>query len=154
MDRIRRFIARYEHQLSIGSFIVGFIIDSITLKRIDLLVSNVIVYGYLVVVIVAMTLLRIGAVRPRIQERFSNIYQYLPFVAQFAFGGMFSGFLIFYSQSGSLWSSWPFVAMIVALIFTNEFFARIMPALHFKQHCFSSVSFPLLFIRCHFWLAP
>jgi len=120
MQALRSFIVRYQHELSIASFIVGFAIDSMVLKRIDLLISNVVLYSYLMVVVVVMTLLHSIATHPRIGNSFSH-KEWLPFVAQFAFGGMFSGFLIFYSQSGSLIASWPFMALILALIITNEF---------------------------------
>lgn len=120
MQALRSFIVRYQHELSIASFVVGFAIDSMVLKRIDLLISNVVLYSYLVIVVVVMTLLHSIAAYPRMSDSFSH-KEWLPFVAQFAFGGMFSGFLIFYSQSGSLVASWPFMALILALIITNEF---------------------------------
>lgn len=120
MHRIRAFIARYEHQLSIGSFLVGFAIDAIVLKRIDLLVSNLFLYTYLTLAVLSIALLHRAATKA-FSGSMERLSVWLPFVAQFAFGGMFSGFLIFYSQSGSLVASWPFLTLIVVLIISNEF---------------------------------
>ncbi len=121
LERAKEFVVRYEHQLSIGSFIAGFVIDSLVLKRIDLLVSNLVLYGHLTSVLVAMSVLHLIASYPRRFVWLQSAGRWLPFLAQFSFGGMFSGFLIFYSQSGSLWTSWPFLALIVILIAVNEF---------------------------------
>jgi hypothetical protein len=118
---LKKFIAQYQHQLSIGAFVVGFCIDTLVLKRIDLLISNVLLLTYLGTVVVVMVLLHRAATHTPYFDVIKRLYLWLPFVAQFAFGGMFSGFLIFYSQSGSFISSWPFILLIIMLIFINEF---------------------------------
>lgn len=118
---IKTFVERYQHHLSIGSFLVGFTIDTIILKRIDLLLSNALLITYLTVVLVVMLVLHGYASRTVSWQGTKHVLAWLPFVGQFAFGGMFSGFLIFYSQSGSLISSWPFLLIILALILSNEF---------------------------------
>lgn len=119
--KIRSFVERYQHQLSIGSFLVGFVIDTVILKRIDLLISNALLITYLSVVLVVMLVLHGFAAHPPQTRLLVRISEWLPFVAQFAFGGMFSGFLIFYSQAGSLVASWPFLLLILGLILGNEF---------------------------------
>lgn len=91
------------------------------LKRIDLLLSNALLITYLTVVLVVMLILHGYASRVVEWQITKRVLEWLPFVAQFAFGGMFSGFLIFYSQSGSVVSSWPFLLIILILIATNEF---------------------------------
>lgn len=91
------------------------------LKRIDLLLSNALLITYLTAVLVVMLILHGYASRTVQWQSTRQVLAWLPFVAQFAFGGMFSGFLIFYSQSGSLVSSWPFLLIIVILIAVNEF---------------------------------
>jgi hypothetical protein len=121
LHAVKGFVERYQHQLSISAFLVGFTIDTIVLKRIDLLISHVLILSYLSVVVVVMLLLHRAAARPPRFELVRRVYQWLPFAAQFAFGGMFSGFLIFYSQAGSFIASWPFLLVLVALILTNEY---------------------------------
>lgn len=121
LAELRIFIERYQHQLSIGSFFVGFALDTVVLKRIDLLVSNAFLLSYLGVVVVVMLFLHRATSHPPRGDFARRVYLWIPFVAQFAFGGMFSGFLIFYSQAGSIVASWPFLLIIVLLIVVNEF---------------------------------
>lgn len=118
---IRSFVERYQHQLSIGAFLVGFTIDTIILKRIDLLISNAFLITYLCVVVLVMLCLHHFAAHPPRLRITQRLHEWLPFVGQFAFGALFSGFLIFYSQSGSFVASWPFLFLIVLLILGNEF---------------------------------
>lgn len=132
MRKIKAFIARYQHHLSIGSFLVGFTVDTIILKRIDLLISNLLLYTYLAVVIVMMVLLHYVAAHPARRLWWQHTVVWFPFIAQFAFGGMFSGFLIFYSQSGSVITSWPFLLLLVGLVITNEFMRKYHTRLAFQ----------------------
>jgi len=39
----------------------------------------------------------------------------------FSFGALFSGFIIFYTRSGSLLTSWPFILAMIALMLGTEF---------------------------------
>jgi hypothetical protein len=45
---------------------------------------------------------------------------YAPLAVQYAFGGLLSGMLIFYGRSGTLYESWPFLLLILVVIFGNE----------------------------------
>ena len=119
--RIHSFVERYQHQLSIGSFLVGFAVDSIVLKRIDLLVSNALLIGYLSIALIVVVILHGYSGREPRFRVVRRVTEWLPFVGQFAFGGMFSGFLIFYSQAGTVAASWPFLFVILILIVLNEF---------------------------------
>jgi hypothetical protein len=46
---------------------------------------------------------------------------FLPALVQFVFGGLMSGFLIFYVRGASLGASWPFLLVLLLLFFGNEF---------------------------------
>jgi len=46
----------------------------------------------------------------------------LPFATQFALGGLWSGFLIFYTRSAVLLASWPFLVVLAAIFIGNEVF--------------------------------
>src|SRR5215471_900708 len=50
--------------------------------------------------------------------------KYLPAATQFALGGLWSGFLVFYSRSASLTASWLFLGTLVAFLFGNEVFRK------------------------------
>jgi len=49
---------------------------------------------------------------------------WLPAMTQFALGGLWSGFLVFYSRSASLTASWLFLAVLIAFLVGNEAFRR------------------------------
>jgi DUF2914 family protein len=49
---------------------------------------------------------------------------WLPAMTQFALGGLWSGFLVFYSRSASLTASWLFLAVLIAFLVGNEVFRR------------------------------
>jgi hypothetical protein len=60
-----------------------------------------------------------GAAGRRVQLRL-----WLPAVTQFALGGLWSGFLVFYSRSAVLAASWPFMLLLFAFLVGNEAFRR------------------------------
>lgn len=112
---------RYERRLSSAALVLGFIVDNLTLKRIDLLFENLVLAFYLGVAglgIALMNLYEGGFLRGRFGKR---LHSFLPLLIQFAFGALFSGFSIFYLRSGSLAASWPFLLLIFGLLLGNEF---------------------------------
>jgi len=119
---IKSFFVKYERHISIGAFLAGFIIDNLTLTRIDLLFDNLVLFSYLITAAAAVVFLSAyerGALSGRL---FSYVRTIAPIVMQYAFGGLFSGFFIFYSRSASISDSWPFLLLLAFLLFGNEFF--------------------------------
>jgi hypothetical protein len=57
-------------------------------------------------------------------ERRSFLSLWLPAVTQFALGGLWSGFLVFYSRSAVLAASWPFLLLLLCFLIGNEAFRR------------------------------
>lgn len=115
-------IPRYERQLSAAGMIAGFITDNLMFRRIDLPNTQYIFIAYLTVAAISILILHVinahgdpGAPRPRWQS-------WLPFASQFALGGLWSGFLIFYTRSAVLIASWPFLLVLVLIFIGNEFF--------------------------------
>ena len=130
---IRRIIPRsieeaaewYMRYISPLSLVAGFIADNLFLtKRVDVLLTNALLFSYLVVAgmgIVLINLIQTGRLR---HDYFLRALPVLPVVAQFAFGGLFSGYLSLYSRSAAFAVSWIFVAVLVVLIIANERFAH------------------------------
>lgn len=107
------------HWLTVA-FLLGFILDNLTLNRVDQVFDNVVLLTYVILAMVSILLLYAG-----IAERYSdrvNIFlkDKSPFLMQYAFGGLLSGMLIFYGRSGSLAESWPFLLLILGVIYGNE----------------------------------
>jgi hypothetical protein len=109
----------HHHWLTIA-FILGFVVDNLTLNRVDQVFDNVVLFSYVVLAMISIILLYAG-----IAECFSDrvnrfVRTQSPFLMQYAFGGLLSGMLIFYGRSGSFIDSWPFMLMIIAVIYGNE----------------------------------
>jgi hypothetical protein len=109
-----------DHIATIG-FALGFVWDSATLTRIDLVYENVVFVFHLSLSLLAIFLVHAVATgkitwRPLVAAR-----RWLPFFVQFPIGGLFSGFTIFYTKSASFATSWPFLLLLVAILVGNEF---------------------------------
>jgi hypothetical protein len=61
---------------------------------------------------------------------------WLPVLVQFPLGGLISGFVIFYTKSASLVTSWPFLLFLLVLFIGNEFFRRRYERLVFQISVF------------------
>ena len=102
------------------AFVLGFVLDNITLNRVDQLFDNLVLFTYVVVSMISILLLYAGT-SGRFKESWNNnIRKYAPLFIQFAFGGLLSGMLIFYGRSGSWAESWPFLVIILGVIYGNE----------------------------------
>jgi len=113
----------YERYLAPLALIAGFLLDTFFfLERVDVMSGNLLLLSYLV--IAALMILLLQAIETgRLPYRpFLAIAPFVPVVIQFAFGGLFSGYLSLYSRSASFAITWIFVALIAALLLGNERF--------------------------------
>jgi len=102
------------------AFLLGFVVDNLTLNRVDQVFDNIILLTYVILAAAALLLLYAGTVG-KLGEHYSfTARKYAPLAVQYAFGGLLSGMLIFYGRSGALVESWPFLAIILAAIYFNE----------------------------------
>ena len=120
MDALKRFTAYLKRHWLTTAFILGFVVDNITLNRVDEVFDNIVLFSYVVLAMLSIILLYAG-----IAERFGekmNLFlkTKAPLLMQYAFGGLLSGMLIFYGRSGSFVDSWPFIVGILAVIYGNE----------------------------------
>lgn len=107
------------HWLTVA-FFAGFVVDSITLNRVDQLFDNFVLASYVILSGASLAILYAGTAEkiPKAWREF--VTKWAPLMVQFSFGGLFSGILIFYSRSGSWFSSWPFLLLILSVIVGNE----------------------------------
>ena len=107
------------HWLTIA-FVMGFITDFILLNRVDDVFDNLILFFYVVLATVSILLLY-ASIAEKFGERISQFFRKVaPLLMQYSFGGLFSGMLIFYAQSGALLASWPFLLLFIGAIYGNE----------------------------------
>jgi hypothetical protein len=129
-------IPRYERQLSAVGMLAGFGTDNFMFRRIDLPNTQIIFIVYLCVAAVSILVMHSlnaqtdpDAPKPRWQS-------WLPFASQFALGGLWSGFLIFYTRSAVLLASWPFLLVLAAIFIGNELFKHYHSRLAFTAVLF------------------
>ncbi|RJR12909.1 DUF2914 domain-containing protein [Candidatus Parcubacteria bacterium] len=114
----------YERHVAPFSLLAGFIVDNILFRNIDLLSTTITLALYLAVAVggsFVLNLVESGRVRHRVVLQFSP---FLPVVVQFAFGGMFSGFFVLYSESATIAVSWVSVVVLAFLLVGNERFRK------------------------------
>ena len=125
---------RYESHLSALAMLAGFAVDNVFFKRIDIPSTQAVFTAYIAVAaasIVFMQGFEARAVPGQVPPKWRVIF---PVLAQFSLGGLWSGFLIFYGRSATLAVSWPFVALLVAILVGNEIFRR-----HLSRLIFSAI---------------
>ncbi len=122
---VQELVRWYERYVSPISLVAGFVSDNlILLKRVDLWTTDALFIFYLTlssVGVVVINALEAGKIR---QKFLVEAAPAIPIVVQFAFGGLFSGFLSLYSRSAGYAASWIFVGIVAALLLGNERFAR------------------------------
>lgn len=110
----------------------GFIGDIFTLNRIDQVFDNLILIVHML--IVGLMLVFLFARDTKYDKvfassKYDDIYGT---IALFSFGGLFSGFVIFYTRSGSLLSAWPFVLLMLFLMLGTEFYKTFYKKITFQ----------------------
>lgn len=102
------------------AFLLGFVVDNLTLNRVDQVFDNIILLTYVVLAAAALVILYAGTVGKLGEHYSARARKYAPLLVQYAFGGLLSGMLIFYGRSGAWVESWPFLLVILAAIYFNE----------------------------------
>jgi hypothetical protein len=120
------------------------VFDNLTLRRIDVLYSNVLLISYLVISAGSIMILNIHEARRGDRERSETLHAIFVFLMQFCLGGLFSASFLFYSKSGSIIASWPFLLMIVGYIAGNELLRKNYIRLTFQIGVFFTALFSYL----------
>ncbi|MEK7173886.1 MAG: DUF2914 domain-containing protein [Patescibacteria group bacterium] len=147
-EKIRELYERYERRFTSLGFVFGFVMDTITLQRIDLLFENIVLFSYVLLAGISIAVFNFWESGKLRGAFFDAVSPWLPFVMQIAFGGVFSGYVVFYARSGSLAASWPFVLILVVLLIGNEFFRKRYQQLVFQISVFyiAVFSFAIFFL--------
>ena len=120
-QRVIKIIKDNPGHVSTLALIVGFIIDNLTLNRVDQVYDNLVIIFYLLLSGVCILVFNFVEVRNLTSNLAQKIKIFSPIIIQYSFGGLFSAFFVFYSRSGSIFSSWPFIFLITFLLILNEF---------------------------------
>lgn len=131
IKQLRDFLKKHERYIMPITLVLGFVVDYLTLNRVDQVFDNIVLFVY--VTLTGVTLFFIYA-----KDTFKKLgpiakyYDFLPFIFQYALGGLFSGLLIFYFRSGALITSFPFIITLLVLMLGNEYFYKRFPKITFQ----------------------
>jgi Protein of unknown function (DUF2914) len=133
---IRRLRKWVQVHISTIAFVLGFVGDTLTLKRIDLWYENTVFLVYLTCALVGILLMHGIDTKRWAAPWLARTRAWLPIMVQIPLGGLFSGFIIFYTKSASLTTSWPFVVLLITLFIGNEFLRKRYELLVFQLSIF------------------
>lgn len=157
---IARIRSLLDHPLTPAAFFLsGVTFDSVTLTRIDSLLDDVILLGYLTAV-GALIVLTFRAERREAEQAGSDagrpvdatmgfagrLSPYYPMAIHFFLGSLFSAQSIFYLKSASWSTTALFLVVLVALLLANEFLLKRLYSLRllaclYALVCFSFITF-------------
>ncbi len=135
MSGLARFFAwvrRYERHLSALAMVAGFIADNLLFKRVDIFQTQLLLAGYSLACFVSIPWLHHLESRP-VPPRSRVI---LRFVTQFALGGFWSAFVIFYARAAVWSASWPFLLLLFLVFVGSEYFHKYHARLVFTSILF------------------
>lgn len=113
-------IKKHERLASALTLLGGFLFDAYFFRRIDLPFENIaiilhFVFGFIAIVFMHLATAKFG--ERDFAKRFAAIF---PLIIQFAIGGLFGKFFIFFYYSGSVVTSWPVLILLFGLAILNE----------------------------------
>lgn len=129
--------AAHERSLGAALFGLGFLTDLLTFGLLPVGVVNIFFLSYLALAAVCTFGTHIVSVFRERDLWWRKLLSVLfPLGAQYALGGLLSGFVVFYAKSSVIAVSWPFLLLLVVVYGGNEYFRK-----HREQLTFQTVLF-------------
>jgi hypothetical protein len=136
MQGIKRLYERFERHFLTIVFIGGFVLDNLTLSRVDRLFDNLVLSLYLFIAGATIFIWNKYETTNLTNVFLVKTHGALPAITQFCFGALFSGFVVFYSKGGLLVDHLPFLLFLIALFIGNEYFRSFYSRLTFQLSIF------------------
>ena len=148
-QRLLSWAARNERRLGAVLFAFGFFTDLLTFGLLPVGVVNWFFLTYLVLAaITTFGTHLISVYRERDVWWRKTLAVLFPLGAQYALGGLLSGFVVFYTKSSVVAVAWPFLLILALVYFGNEYFRKHKEHLVFQTALF----FFALYAYCIFAL--
>ncbi len=132
VEKIKIFSEKYRIYVMPLVLVIGFLLDFITLRRVDGVVDNIILISHFLIVGVCVVLLFSKDSRLGRKLNITKHAEKIGYVMLFSFGALFSGSIIFFSKSASLSSSWPLFLLLLILMLGTEFQKKYFQRLLFQ----------------------
>jgi len=146
---IRDFYGRFERPISSFSLVAGFVFDALTLKRVDTLFENIWILAHLIIVAGFIVLIQISEGASGDEYDPKKRHFWYVNTLQFFFGGILSTYLVFYFRSSDIFTTWPFIALLVLAFWANESLKR-----HYVRFSFQISLFFLSIYSFMIFLVP
>lgn len=157
--RIKTWYERYENHISSLALVFGFILDNLSLGRVDALADKLVLTIYLVLAglcILLLTACEEGLIKESVPGR---LHFWFMFAMQFALGGLFSAFVVFYTRSATFESSWPFLTLLFLYFLGNEIWKKYYSRLNVRLSVFffallsyATIVIPTIFNSIERWV--
>mgnify|MGYP001573909662 CR=1 FL=1 len=135
-QKLFAWIKKYERHLSALAMLAGFVVDSLFFERIDLWQTHLVFAVYTLACFIAIPLLHWIESRALYGESLPRWRIIFPLITQFALGGFWSGFVIFYGRSAVFGASWPFLLFVFLIFLGSEYFQKYHARLVFTSILF------------------
>jgi hypothetical protein len=148
LDKFTEYYKRFETYISLIGFSFGLVFTFLTLTRVDMWLENFWIIVNLLIVafsIFAITFYENWAKSKNISDSSDDVFHfYLGLLIQFAFGGLFATYFVFYVRSASFSDSWLFILTLLILLVGNEIWKK-----HYQRLTFQ---ISILFISFYLFL--
>ncbi len=146
IEKVKIFSQKYKVYVMPVVLIIGFLIDFITLRRVDGLFDNILLSSHIFIVGLSITLLFSKDTALGARLRILQHAQKIEYLMLFSFGALFSGSIIFFSKSASLSASWPFFLLLLILMLGTEFQKKYFQRLIFQINFYYVALFSYLIV--------
>lgn len=148
IEHTRYLYARFERPISSVSLIFGFIVDSLTLTRIDTAWVSMWILGHILMIGIFIILIHTKEKRDDDETNPKKAHFWFVNALQFFFGGVLSAFLVSYFRSADIFVTWPFILILAIAFGANEILKRHYVRLSFQLslYFFAVYSFTIFYI--------
>jgi heme/copper-type cytochrome/quinol oxidase subunit 2 len=115
---------KYEVYISVVTFSFGLITTFLTLTRVDMFIENLWIIINLLLVGFGIFILTFFENKVTQKANLERFHFYLTMIIQFAFGGLFATYFVFYIRSSSFAQSWLFILVLLILLVGNEIWKK------------------------------
>lgn len=137
MRTVFHWLHTHERHISLAAMVAGFVADNLFFERVDLWQTQALLAGYALACFIAIPALhfletrtaRCGSAAPRMRI-------VCQVITQFALGGFWSAFVIFYGRSAVFGAAWPFLLFIALIFLGSEYFHQYHARLVFTSVLF------------------
>jgi hypothetical protein len=127
-SKIFNLIKKYERLFSALGLISGIILTPFALTRVDMPIENIWIVIHLLIAILGIIVLNYyenRVLKGKSAEKHKEIVHFwFTILIQFAYGNLFTTYIVFYFRSAVLSFAWPFLLLIFVLLIGNEIWKK------------------------------